>query len=196
MASLSSTKTSLIASEFHLLTGGYVTSYLNLFAVKFLILTLSWFENHFSIITLFFSFLFFFLIIIFFFLNFHLCFVNNLIFLTCQHLPIPISGPCQKFLFPRNFNFTLLGNYIRLLNFLVNPSCTVIDHIVTIDSHKKYITQVILVIAFHPNSASIIFTHRFFKNPASSNQRVRGLLNKFPDFFRMGIFINSTHMKL
>ena len=25
---------------------------------------------------------------------------------------------------------------------------------------------------------------------------VRGLLNKFPDFFRMGTFIGSTHMKL
>ena len=30
-------------------------------------------------------------------------------------------------LFPRNFNFTLLGNYIWLLNFLVNPSRTAID---------------------------------------------------------------------
>ena len=30
-------------------------------------------------------------------------------------------------LFPRNFNFTLLGNYIWLLNFLVNPSRTTID---------------------------------------------------------------------
>ena len=96
MASLSSTKTSLFASESHLLTGVHVTSYLNLFAVKFLILTFSRLENHFSIITLFFSFL----IIITFFLIFHWCFVNNLIFPTCQHLPIPISGPCQKFLFP------------------------------------------------------------------------------------------------
>ena len=25
---------------------------------------------------------------------------------------------------------------------------------------------------------------------------LRGSLNKFPDFFRMGTFINSTHMKL
>ena len=25
---------------------------------------------------------------------------------------------------------------------------------------------------------------------------VRGSLNKFPDFFRMGTFIDSTHMKL
>ena len=99
MASLSSTKTSLFTSESHLLTGVYVTSYPNLFTVKFLILTFSRFENHFSIITLFFSF-FFFLIIISFFLNFRLCFVNNLIFPTCQHLPIPILGPCQKFLFP------------------------------------------------------------------------------------------------
>ena len=123
MASLSSTKTSLFASEFHLLTGGYVTSYQNLFTVKFLILTFSRFENHFSIITLFFSFL----IIISFFLNFCLCFVNNLIFPSYQHLPIPISGLGQKFLFPRNFNFTLLDNYIWLLNFLVNPLCTAID---------------------------------------------------------------------
>ena len=120
MASLSSTKTSLFASESHLLTGGYVTSYPNLFTVKFLILTFSRFENHFSIITLFFSFL----IIISFFLNFYLYFVNNLIFPTCQHLLIPISS---KVPFSRNFNFTLLDNYIWLLNFLVNPSCTAID---------------------------------------------------------------------
>ena len=123
MASLSSTKTSMFASESHLLTGRYVTSYPNLFTVKFLILTFSRFENHFRIITLFFSFL----IIISFFLNLRLCFVNNLIFPTCQDLLIPIPGPSQKFLFPRNFNFTFLGNYIWLLNFLVNSSCTAID---------------------------------------------------------------------
>ena len=27
-------------------------------------------------------------------------------------------------------------------------------------------------------------------------QKVRGSLNKFPDFFYMGTFIDSTHMKL
>ena len=129
MTSHSSTKT-LFASESHLLTGGYITSYPNLFTVKFLILTFSRFENHFSIITLFFSFLF---LIISFFLNFRLCFVNNLIFPTCQHLPIPISGPCQKFLFPRNFNFTLLGNYIWLLNFLVTLHVPPQTNIVTIE---------------------------------------------------------------
>ena len=50
--------------------------------------------------------------------------VTNLITpITCQHLPNLISGHCQKF-FSQNFNFTLLGNYIWLLNFLFNPSCT------------------------------------------------------------------------
>ena len=29
-----------------------------------------------------------------------------------------------------------------------------------------------------------------------TEQMVRGSLNKFPDFFRMGTFIDSTHMKL
>ena len=123
MASLSSTKTSLFTSESHLLTGVHVTSYLNLFAVKFLILTFSRPENHFSIITLFFSFL----IIISFFLNFRMCSVNNLIFPTCQDLSSSHFGPLSKVLFPRNFNFTLLGNYIWLLNFLVNPSHIAID---------------------------------------------------------------------
>ena len=28
------------------------------------------------------------------------------------------------------------------------------------------------------------------------NLDIRGLLNKFPDFFRIGTFIDSTHMKL
>ena len=123
MASLSSTKTSLFASESHLLTGVHVTSYLNLFAVKFLILTFSRLENHFSIITIFFSFL----IIISFFLNFRLCFVNNLIFPTCQHLPIPISGPCQKFLFPEISILLFLAIIFGCSTFLVNPSCTAID---------------------------------------------------------------------
>ena len=27
-------------------------------------------------------------------------------------------------------------------------------------------------------------------------QKIRGSLNKFPDFFHMGTFIDSTHMKL
>ena len=29
-----------------------------------------------------------------------------------------------------------------------------------------------------------------------SLNNIRGSLNKFPDFFRMGTFIDSTHMKL
>ena len=123
MASFSSTKTSLFASESHLLTGVRVTSYLNLFAVKFLILTFSRLENHFSIITLFFSFL----IIITFFLNFRLCFVNNSNHPNLSKSSNSHFGPLSNVPFPRNYNFTLLGNYIWLLNFLVNPSRTAID---------------------------------------------------------------------
>ena len=29
-----------------------------------------------------------------------------------------------------------------------------------------------------------------------NNHVIRGSLNKFPDFYRMGTFIDSTHMKL
>ena len=45
----------------------------------------------------------------------------------------------------------------------------------------------------------------FYKNYAVQNLKylsltfilsIRGSLNKFPDFFRMGTFIDSTHMKL
>ena len=121
MAFLSSTKTSLFASGSHLLTGVHITSFLVLFAVKFLILTFSRLENHFSIITLF--------------------FFNNNIFLPqfppelCKQLNLSYLStsfqfpfrPLSKILFPRNFNFILLGNYIWLLNFLVNPSCTATD---------------------------------------------------------------------
>ena len=54
--------------------------------------------------------------------------VTNLVTpITCQHLPNLISGHCQKF-FSQNFNFfSLLSNYIWLLNFLFNPSCTTTD---------------------------------------------------------------------
>ena len=31
---------------------------------------------------------------------------------------------------------------------------------------------------------------------ATGASYIRGSLNKFPDFFRMGTFIDSTHMKL
>ena len=61
--------------------------------------------------------------------------VTNLVTpITCQHLPNLISGHCQKF-FSQNFNLTLLGNYIWLLNFLFNPSCIATDqysHSITI----------------------------------------------------------------
>ena len=30
----------------------------------------------------------------------------------------------------------------------------------------------------------------------TAEPEIRGSLNKFPDFFRMGTFIDSTHMKL
>ena len=64
--------------------------------------------------------------------------VTNLITLiTCQHLPNLISGHCQKF-FSQNFNFTLLGNYIWLLNFLFNHSCTTPQtNIVTLSLRSK-----------------------------------------------------------
>ena len=43
-----------------------------------------------------------------------------------------------------------------------------------------------------------IYTHIF--NPCyvfnAKSCYIRGLLNKFPDFFRMGTFFDSTHMKL
>ena len=39
-----------------------------------------------------------------------------------------------QFFFPDILIFTLLGNYIWLLNFLVNPSCTATDNIVTVSS--------------------------------------------------------------
>ena len=29
-----------------------------------------------------------------------------------------------------------------------------------------------------------------------AEEKIQGSLNKFPDFFRMGTFIDSTHMKL
>ena len=138
MASLSSTKTSLFASESHLLTGVHVTSYLNLFAVKFLILTFFRLENHFSIITLFFSFL----IIISFFLNFRLCSVNNLIFPTCHHLPIPISGPCQKFLFHRisilHFLAIIFGCSTFWLTLHVPPSTNIVIKVIHWKWCKKF----------------------------------------------------------
>ena len=34
------------------------------------------------------------------------------------------------------------------------------------------------------------------KKGVFTSGEVQGLLNKFPDFFRMGTFIDSTHMKL
>ena len=35
-----------------------------------------------------------------------------------------------------------------------------------------------------------------FKQHLLTYQHIQGSLNKFPDFFRMGTFIDSTHMKL
>ena len=70
-----------------------------------------------------------------FFLYFAILLVTDLATpITCQHLSIFCFDYCQKFFF-RIFNsfspdiliFTLLGNYIWLLNFLVNPSCTATD---------------------------------------------------------------------
>ena len=35
-----------------------------------------------------------------------------------------------------------------------------------------------------------------FESPSTIVANLRGSLNKFPDFFHMGTFIASTHMKL
>ena len=43
------------------------------------------------------------------------------------------------------------------------------------------------------------FISEMKKNPTDKSTReseVQGSLNKFPDFFRMGTFIDSTHIKL
>ena len=104
MAFLPSKMIPLFASESHLLTGVYMTSYPKLFTVKFLILTFPKLENHFNNNI--------------FLPQFPLVLVNNLIFTTCQHHLILISSHCQKF-FSKNFNFRLLGNHIWPLNFLL-----------------------------------------------------------------------------
>ena len=41
-----------------------------------------------------------------------------------------------------------------------------------------------------------IFSDKYFVYLLFSISKLRGSLNKFPDFFRMGTFIDSTHMKL
>ena len=46
----------------------------------------------------------------------------------------------------------------------------------------------------HTFTKSIWNENSFVKDLISSD--IRGSLNKFPDFFRMGTFIDSTHMKL
>ena len=41
-----------------------------------------------------------------------------------------------------------------------------------------------------------IFYWKWYKEWKKNCEQIRGSLNKFPDFFRMGTFIDSTHMKL
>ena len=43
------------------------------------------------------------------------------------------------------------------------------------------------------HSKTFIHISNFF---TATKWTIRGSLNKFPDFFRMGTFIDSTHMKL
>ena len=49
-----------------------------------------------------------------------------------------------------------------------------------------------MTIPYETNSYTCLYIHTY----ALTNLYIRGSLNKFPDFFPMGTFIDSTHMKL
>ena len=46
------------------------------------------------------------------------------------------------------------------------------------------------------NQGCILFLSIILSDDFTDSTQVRGPLNKFPDFFRMGTFIDSSHMKL
>ena len=47
-----------------------------------------------------------------------------------------------------------------------------------------------------PRHCNLFHRHSVLKSYGSIYGKIRGSLNKFPDFFRLGTFIDSTHMKL
>ena len=153
MASLLSTKTSLFAFESHLLTGRYVTSYPNLFTVKFLILTFSRFENHFSIITLFFSF-------------FNI-FLPQFPLVLCKQLNLPnLStssnshfGPLLKVPFSQKFQFyTSWQLYLATQLFWLTLHVPPQTNIVTILAQQRHIVKkLFLFIIWSNNWTTIIF---------------------------------------
>ena len=60
------------------------------------------------------------------------------------------------------------------------------------------ITNVFTVQSEQPSEIIIYFqlNKLWLKSIRQSFEDIRGSLNKFPDFFRMGTFIDSTQMKL
>ena len=92
-------------------------------------------------------------------------------------------GPLSKIPFRRNFNFTLLDNYIWLLNFLVNPSCTDIDkycHIIIIYSFSEFFSTA-LTDGFH-----------WSLRDSKSHQISRTLLSILADLNNAVVWIIST----
>ena len=53
-----------------------------------------------------------------------------------------------------------------------------------------HITGNYIIVLFKNNLTYKLFIYKSYMF------NIRGSLNKFPDFFRMGTFIDSTHMKL
>ena len=48
----------------------------------------------------------------------------------------------------------------------------------------------------HTHTHTYIYIWIYMRVNSSEIRKLRGSLNKFPDFFRMGTFIDSTHLKL
>ena len=81
-----------------------------------------------------------------------------------------------------------IKNYMETANYALCSHKNVIDHyyeliqVCMTDKHTRYDQNILKPII------------KFFR--LEIKMKIRGSLNKFPDFFRMGTFIDSTHMKL
>ena len=94
-----------------------------------------------------------------------------------------------------------------IINFLVLRSICLTSSLVHFKNGPEYLTRGTAQVLLLPSLVSrgflvlLRFSYLFFhlclfEGIRLQYSQVRGSLNKFPDVFRMGTFIDSTHMKL
>ena len=96
----------------------------------------------------------------------------------------------------RNLFIDWSVNMVTYYNSVILPLWNHVTFFRTMSVYLFYILCKFCVLRHDANYILIFSQYDPIKTWANAKFKLRGAYDKFPDFFRMGTFIHSTHMKL